>query len=854
MVNAANRSLTVRPVRFLMALLLALGPLFAFAASPAWAADGDLDASFGAAGVVTTPIGSRDDIINRVAVQNDGKVVAAGQTWNGANWDIALTRYNSNGSLDTSFGGSGKVVTAIGSGDDIAQGLAIQSDGKIVVAGTSHNGSDYDFALVRYNSNGTVDSSFSGGKIVPHISSGTDIAYSAIVQSDGKIVAAGTGWNGQDYDFVILRFSSSGVLDGSFGTNGILFTHLTPSDDIAGDILQQSDGKLVVSGWTQNPSTSYFELARYNLNGSLDNSFGSGGIVATHFPSGFAIASRIVEQSDGKIVVGGQTTVGGKKDSVLLRHNPDGSLDSTFGTGGIVVTVVSPDDDNANGVALQNDGKIVTAGFAVTNGTRDFAVKRHNADGSLDNSFGTGGIVKTSLSAADDQGIALALQSDGKIVAAGFAGNGANKDFATVRYIGGTTYTISGHVQTKQGASLGNVTVTGTSSISDHAIPSALTNASGDFFLTQVPNGTYNLNAVLNGYSFSPAPLNVTVSGGSVAGQDFVAYPWVSLTGLIRDGAGNPVANVRVALSPAPVGVTSPVSTNSTGTYVFRNVRPGNYTITPALDGYSFNPASRSVTVATVNLANLNFTAGPGFSITGRVAMSNGTGIANVRVTRTGSTTAIYTSGAGYFTFAAVPNGTYQITPSLSGYSFSPAYQMVTVNGANLSNVNFTGGYSISGRISDSSGAGLSSVTVMRTGSPYPVQTNGAGYFTFYGVAPGTYTITPSQSGYGFSPETRSVTITNSSVAGQNFIASSGYRISGRIATSSGVGMANVTVRRTGSSIPAVTSSAGYYIFSGVPNGVYTVTPSQSGKTFTPVSRSVTVNGADVAGQNFIGQ
>jgi len=200
-----------------------------------------------------------------------------------------------------------------------------------------------------------------------------------------------------------------------------------------------------------------------------------------------------------------------------------------------------------------------------------------------------------------------------------------------------------------------------------------------------------------------------------------------------------------------------------------------------------------------------------------------------------------------------VPNGTFQITPSLSPYSFGPSYQSITVAGANLANVNFSGGYAISGRIYTSAGIGVTNVSVSRSGSPYPVLTNSAGYYTFYGVAPGTYTITPTLTGYGFAPQTLSVTITTASLANQNFIASNGYRIMGRITTSSGLAIANVSVARTGSALPVTTNSAGYFTFTGVPNGSYTLTPVLAGKTFAPVTKVATVGGADVSGQNFIG-
>jgi hypothetical protein len=198
-------------------------------------------------------------------------------------------------------------------------------------------------------------------------------------------------------------------------------------------------------------------------------------------------------------------------------------------------------------------------------------------------------------------------------------------------------------------------------------------------------------------------------------------------------------------------------------------------------------------------------------------------------------------------------NGAYTVTPVLAGYSFNPSYQSVSINNASVSGINFIGGYSISGRIADNGGIAIVNQVVTRTGSSTPVYTNSAGYYFFYGVVNGTYTVTPTPGAYGFTPQSRSVTVNGASVSGQNFTGTTGFSVSGRIANSSGTGIGGVTVSRTGSSTPATTNSAGYYTFYGVPNGSYTLTPNKAGLTFTPASRSVTVNGANVAGANFVG-
>jgi uncharacterized protein (UPF0264 family) len=262
------------------------------------------------------------------------------------------------------------------------------------------------------------------------------------------------------------------------------------------------------------------------------------------------------------------------------------------------------------------------------------------------------------------------------------------------------------------------------------------------------------------------------------------------------------------------------------------------------------NPATAVLTIVDNDPA-----AGGSYTISGRITNASNVAMQNVSVTRTGSNTAVLTNSAGYFTFTNVPAGTYTLTPSLSGYGFTPGTRSVTVTSANVSGQNFVAstGYTIMGRISNTSGVAIPNVSVSRTGSANAVLTNSAGYFTFTSVPAGSYTITPSLADYGFTPGTRSVTITNANVTGQNYVGSQGYTITGRIATSGGTGIANISVTRTGSANAVLTNSAGYFTFNSVPNGSYTITPSKSGMSFTPTSKNVVVNGANVAGQNFIG-
>ena len=289
---------------------------------------GDLDISFDGDGKVTTAVGSGNDYAYSVAIQSDGKIVVAGESGNSpGNRDFALTRYNANGSLDISFDGDGKVTTDFGSRfDDVAYSVAIQSDGKIVVAGYSLNsGGNWDFALTRYNANGSLDISFDGdGKVTTDFGGALDRAVSVAIQSDGKIVAAGYSDNGSNRDFALTRYNSNGSLDTTFDGDGKVTTDFG-SIDTALSVAIQSDGKIVVAGYSGNTPFNWdFALTRYNSNGSLDTTFDGDGKVTTAIGISSDYAFSVAIQSDGKIVAAGYSDNGSSnRDFALTRYNVD---------------------------------------------------------------------------------------------------------------------------------------------------------------------------------------------------------------------------------------------------------------------------------------------------------------------------------------------------------------------------------------------------------------------------------------------------------------------------------------------------------------------------------------------------
>jgi uncharacterized delta-60 repeat protein len=390
---------------------------------------GDLDTSFGVEGKVITDFIGDNDEAQAVALQTDGRIVAVGHTFNFATGlEFALVRYLPDGTLDTTFGGDGRVTTDFGEAVAAANAVALQPDGKIIAVGRSGPGGGGDnFALARYQSNGTLDTTFGGDGRVTTVEAPGEI-YAIALQPDGKIVAAG--------GLSLARYLPDGTLDTTFDNDGLVTIAF---DEIFAAALQP-DGKIVAAGQFFNPSTTQheFALARYLPDGTLDTTFGSVGHVTTDVGgSGFAFA--VVLQPDGKIVAVGSifNIATNHQDFALARYLPDGTLDTTFGGDGRVTTDFGVPSD-ARGVALQADGKIVAVGGAFF---VRFALARYRPDGSLDTTFGDDGLVTTDVGGANTSfADALVIQPlDGRLVVAGSTSVTGQDifDFALARYESG---------------------------------------------------------------------------------------------------------------------------------------------------------------------------------------------------------------------------------------------------------------------------------------------------------------------------------------------------------------------------------------------------------------------------------
>ena len=399
---------------------------------------GELDPGFNSGGLVMTDLTDFDEGLS-LAIQRDGKLLVGGEVGIDADYDIdmAVVRYNLDGSLDTSFGVFGWARTDLDEWNDSASDITLQPDGKILQSGSSRD----DFALVRYNRDGSLDDTFGNeGWVRTDFLGFGDESKAVAVQPDGRILVAGyatkkTVDNTYDYDFALVRYLADGSLDTSFGEDGKVTTDLTGDQDRAQALVIQPDGKIILVGPAKHsPFLHDFAVVRYNTDGSLDASFGVGGHVFTDFQGGHDFAYAVVLQSDGRIFVAGAATIDNQEDFALARYTSSGLPDTTFSSDGRVTMSFGAGDDDAYDAVLQPNGKIIVAGYAYNGSNDDFALVRYLANGSLDTGFGSGGSLVTDFVGGTDYGLAVALQLDGKIVVAGNASNGDDMDFALARY------------------------------------------------------------------------------------------------------------------------------------------------------------------------------------------------------------------------------------------------------------------------------------------------------------------------------------------------------------------------------------------------------------------------------------
>jgi uncharacterized delta-60 repeat protein len=380
------------------------------------------------------------DVGHSAVVQRDGKIVVAGISRRGHQSEFALARYRASGKLDFSFARGGLLLTDVGREASGLATLAEQVDGKLIVAGGVYvdvSGYRGAFAVSRYTRRGALDTTFGrGGTVLTAFRKPRpgkfSIAYvfGVALQPDGRIVVAGITTNVHVTRVALARYTRTGTLDPTFGKRGKVEIE---SGSLRGMGLRalalQRDGKIVVAGHKNVQGGSHFTIARFTSRGAIDRSFGNDGRVTTVH----GYSSAVAIQSDGKIVAAGQVEVAGSGSQLgLARYLPSGLPDPSFGTDGTVLTDFALESFSSPEIVIQPDGRIIVA--CSLDGPRRFGLGRYALDGTLDPTFGEGGKVRTRFRAGS-AARAVALQRDGKIVAAGSAGG----DFAVARYTPGGT-------------------------------------------------------------------------------------------------------------------------------------------------------------------------------------------------------------------------------------------------------------------------------------------------------------------------------------------------------------------------------------------------------------------------------
>lgn len=333
-----------------------------------------LDTTFGSGGSTTINFGGEDVMLYDMKIGSDGKIVAVGyweDTGSVNRKDFIVVRLNANGTLDTSFNGTGKLTVAFGTNEDVAHAVAIQNDGKILVAGHSFTGSYKDIAIARINVNGTLDSTFgTNGKVITDLAGNNDEATCIAINTDGKFAVGsftyGAGSSVISADFGIAKYNANGSLDTSFSGDGKHVVVITPSfNDEPVAIAFQNNGKILMGGsaFASTSSRDDFAIVRLNTNGTLDTSFNAGGIFRTAIGSSDDTAYAMKLLSDGKILLAGTVTSGSYTDIGLIRVTTNGYLDTTFGTNGKTqqgygnLSVIQDMD-------IMNDGKVMVCGSA----------------------------------------------------------------------------------------------------------------------------------------------------------------------------------------------------------------------------------------------------------------------------------------------------------------------------------------------------------------------------------------------------------------------------------------------------------------------------------------------------------
>lgn len=415
------------------------------------------DPNFGTGGQVLTKIKpSNDDIAQSVAIQADGKIVVAGNSFNMIGYsDMPVIRYKKSGKLDRTFNATGKKIIP----DAFCNIVAIQADGKIVIGGSKAVGSNTVFGLWRLNADGTTDNTFGTNGAQTVSFSGYVICFAMVIQPDGKILIGGNDGNfyAGHSSLALARLTPSGQLDNTFDGDGKFSYSLTKKSLACQKILLQPDGKIIAAGQLDTIVDPYFRneffAMRLNADGSVDPSFGNNGMMrAKNSNSDNCYNAGLLP--DGRIVLAGFSQFTGYNTSSALCLKSNGTVDQTFGTSGwVYLSFFNATSSIMYGVAVQGNGKVILAGTAMYSPSyvNAIALARLNSDGTMDATFGNGGMDTSFVSASGMGCNDVVLQPDGKIVITGYKMQ-THDYFMTARYrntpqLQKTTLTVVAHPQ-----------------------------------------------------------------------------------------------------------------------------------------------------------------------------------------------------------------------------------------------------------------------------------------------------------------------------------------------------------------------------------------------------------------------
>lgn len=481
------------PIRQYFLLILLCLPVAASAQS------GMLDPGFSGDGIAT--LSGEVNGISLIAytgtLQPDGKILIAGWTNAAPRANCMIARYLSDGTLDASFGDSGSLIAGLQDFASRGSALALQDDGKILLAATVDNGINYDYGVLRMLPNGTPDSTFGeDGWVLADFGTSFETANAVGVQPDGKIIVAGRIADGFFANFGMARFLPDGQPDLQFGEQGLVSTDFREEDSAMGIAIQE-DGKIILGGFSSISAKGDFALARYHPDGSLDKSFGTGGKVLTDLAgtndSDYITCMQLL--ADGRILTAGNANNNNLEftsDAGIVRYMPDGQLDPTFGSDGVVIAPLGS-KTNVEGVTVAADGKVIICGTSdVVAGENRWFLSRFQPEGGLDISFGTLGVVTTNMQGPNNFAGDVFVQPDSKIVVVGTADASPNFKFAVARYIADFKIQFTSSSISCIGAHDGQITVQASGGIAPYlySIDGGFDFQESNTF-TDLPPGTY---------------------------------------------------------------------------------------------------------------------------------------------------------------------------------------------------------------------------------------------------------------------------------------------------------------------------------------------------------------------------